>query len=112
MKHGEACAVVTSAHGQQPAHKPDQRIPRDIDHFLPTNEHLDAREEQKDTEQIKRPVKCFNERDTSAYHHTAKDQRTENTPKYTMLVSSRHGEIGKDQYKTKMLSTLSEYSTR
>src|SRR4029077_13728543 len=99
-KHGEGRAEVAIAHGQQPAHEPDQGIPCDIDHFLPTKEHLDAREEQKDAEQIKRPVECFNERNPNTDHHTAQYQRTENTPKqHTMLVGSRHGEIGKNQYK-------------
>src|SRR6516165_11877760 len=92
--------MVALAHGQQPAHEANQRIPRDIDHYLPTKEHLDAREEQKDAKEIKRPVERFNECDTNADHHTAQDQRTQNTPKqHTMLVSSRHREIGKNQYK-------------
>src|SRR4029077_11269973 len=50
--------------------------------------------------EIKRPVKRFNEDDTNADHHTAQDQRTQNTPEqHTVLVSSRDGEIGKDEDK-------------
>src|SRR4029077_8352603 len=72
----------------------------DIDRSLPAKEHLYAREEQKSSEEINRPVERFNERDTNADHHSAQDQRTQNTPKkHTMLVSRRHGEIGKDEDK-------------
>ncbi len=49
--HGEACAVVGIAHGQQPAHEPDQGVPTDIDRSLPAKEHLYAREEQKGAEE-------------------------------------------------------------
>src|SRR5262249_38051725 len=61
-QHSEACAVVTIAHGQQPAHETDERIPPDIGSSLPDKEHLDAREEQKAAKKIKRPSGTFQRR--------------------------------------------------
>src|SRR5258708_21617789 len=98
--HSEACAVVGIAHRQQPAHEPDQRIPRDIDSSLSVKGHLYARKEQESAEEIKRPVKRFNEGYTNADHHTAQEQRAHNTPEhYTVLVSRWDCEIGKDEDK-------------